>query len=270
MEPSVEQKIKALQPWYHDFSSLGLATHVAEPVFNPARNLKLLAQGIKQWGMGNYVEKRDILSLRKILNKNPDSHRVNQRHKEEFLVPMLGDTLNTIGPAPKCLDLFCADGYYTCRIKHLSPQAQVTGIDLDARHLQRAQFAAKTLKLNDNVQFIMDDVLQFVAQAPAFDLIFCAGGLYHLENPHQFLQHLGQTDSKFLIVQSAVTLTTEDEDFFVSTAPGWKHGSRFTHAALKNWLLDSGWRVEQEGRNTLTGNTRLLDRGSSYFACSHV
>jgi hypothetical protein len=62
-------------------------------------------------------------------------------------------------------------------------------------------------------------------------------------------------------------LETEAADYFVSPAPGWKHGSRFTHAGLKQWLTDAGWIVLDEARNELTGNPRLCDRGSSYFLC---
>ncbi|RMF02565.1 MAG: class I SAM-dependent methyltransferase [Chloroflexi bacterium] len=271
MDVTIEQKIRDLQPWYHDFSALGLATRTVEssrsPLQNLFQNLNLLAQGLRQRGLGNYVEKRDVLSLRRLFRKNPDSHWVNQRHKEAILVPMLTNTLSKIGSEPRCLDLFCADGYYTCWMKKRSPDAHVTSIDLDARHLERAQFAVDALGLNHGVEFKREDVLNFVQQAPAFDLIFCTGGLYHLENPQQFLRNLGRTNSKFLIVQSVVTLTTEDENFFVTPAPGWKHGSRFTHAALRKWLIESGWHIEQEARNTLTGNPRLLDRGSSYFLC---
>ncbi|MCP5101623.1 MAG: hypothetical protein GY943_39265, partial [Chloroflexi bacterium] len=71
----------------------------------------------------------------------------------------------------------------------------------------------------------------------------------------------------YLVIQSAITLETEDPDYFVSPAPGWKHGSRFTHDGLKKWLQEIGWEIIEEGRNELTGNPRLTDRGSSYFLC---
>ena len=72
---------------------------------------------------------------------------------------------------------------------------------------------------------------------------------------------------KYLILQTVVTLESEDPDYFITPAPGWKHGSRFTHAAVKKWLTETGFTILDEARNELEGNSRLCNRGSSYFLC---
>jgi len=68
-----------------------------------------------------------------------------------------------------------------------------------------------------------------------------------------------------MVLQTVITLETESEDYFVSPAPGWKHGCRFTNAWLVKRLKDVGWNILEKERNILSGNERLCDKGSSYF-----
>lgn len=175
--------------------------------------------------------------------------------------------LATSGPRPNCLDLFSADGYYSCRLKTLSPRARVTGVDLDPEQIRRAETISRRLSLDD-ITFRVDDVRAFVEQASeTYDLVVCAGGLYHLSDPARLLQQLRGIVHGHLVVQSVVTLETEDGGYFVRPARGWRHGSRFTHAWLRARLVGLGWHVLDEARAELPGNRRLHDRGSSFFLC---
>jgi hypothetical protein len=111
-------------------------------------------------------------------------------------------------------------------------------------------------------------VWEFLARdEPAYDLVLCAGGLYHLAEPRRLLETLRRRTRGFLVVQSVVTLESEDPAYFVSPAPGWPHGSRFTHAGLGRWLGELDWTVLASDRNELPGNPRAADRGSSYWLC---
>jgi tRNA (mo5U34)-methyltransferase len=215
---------------------------------------------------GPAVEKGEKLSLRGIFSDAPCSHLVNQRHKEQVLIPFTQQALDNLTKTPHCLELFCSDGYYGCMIAHLQPGAVVTGVDLDPQEIQRAQSVARLLGISD-IRFVVADVWEYVRQAGPYDLVLCTGGLYHLREPRRFLEMLHAICGDFLVVQSVVTLETEDPKFFLSPAPGWQHGSRFTHAGLRRWLLEIGWNIVQEERNELTGNPRRCDRGSSYFLC---
>ncbi|MBI5583989.1 MAG: methyltransferase domain-containing protein [Deltaproteobacteria bacterium] len=194
-------------------------------------------------------------------------HRLNQPQKEAYLIPYLSRALEALPPHPVCLELFCADGYYSCLMARMRPQAVVTGVDRGWPDLTRARAAAKILEL-PQVTFQGDDVFHFLQSTEtAFDLVLCAGGLYHLANPFQLLDELRRVARGFLVIQSAITLETEAEDYFITPAPGWKHGSRFTHAGLKRGLERLGWRIIDQARNELPGNRRQCDRGSSYFLC---
>jgi hypothetical protein len=139
---------------------------------------------------------------------------------------------------------------------------------LDAQHIERARAAARALGLQA-VRFVAADVWDYIGRDETFDVVLCTGGLYHLEDPRRLLDRVKNVAAHYLIIQSVVTLETEDPDYFVTPAPGWKHGSRFSHARLRGWLEETGWQIVEQARNELTGNPRRQDRGSSYFLCEN-
>jgi protein-L-isoaspartate O-methyltransferase len=180
---------------------------------------------------------------------------------------LIQQAVSRLPPSPSCLELFCADGYYACRINALAPGATVTGIELDAGHVRRATTIAKRLKLK-NVTFRHEDVWAFLERASEpYDLVLCAGGLYHLSDPSRLLERIGQVSRAYVVLQSVVTLETEDRDYCVEPAPGWQHGCRFTHAWLCERVARLGWRILAESRAELPGNRSLRDRGSSFLLC---
>ncbi len=182
---------------------------------------------------------------------------------------LVARALAGLGPGPDCLELFSADGYYSCRIKALSPRARVTGVELDPEQVRRAETITRRLAFRD-VTFHQADVWSFVGRSNrAYDLVLCAGGLYHVSDPARLLQAVKPIVRDYLVVQSVVTLETEDPGYFVQPARGWQHGCRFTHAWLRTRLEDFGWRVLEEARAELPGNPRAHDRGSSFFLCAH-
>ncbi len=257
-----DPRIDALRPWYHDFSSLGLDTGSA-----PAGKLRRAAARFVQLcsrtlpgGLGRSLNRR-ASALRS------SAHRINQGHKESVLVPFLEEALRRLHKEPSCVDLFCSDGYYCCVIARISPAADVLGVDLGESDLERARLASRLLEM-ERIRFAREDVPSFVSQvAGRFDLVFCAGGLYHLDEPRALLADLRRVCSGFLVLQTVVSLENEASDYFESPAPGWSHGCRFSHARLAGWLEELGWRVKETERNELTGNNRPRDRGSSYFLC---
>jgi len=257
------QEVYDLRPWYHDFAALGVQTRFPERFIS--RVWQMLA-ALRRLVEPGYVEKGEKLSLRQLLNPRLPSHQVNQIAKEAYIIPFISQALDALGGTPRCLDLFCADGYYSCHIARLQPGASITGVDLDANEIARARVISRVLAASD-ATFHVTDVWEFVSSACAYDLVVCTGGLYHLQEPRRFLEQLLPVVGGYLVVQSAITLETEDAGYFVSPAPGWRHGSRFTHAGLRGWLEALGLDIVNEARSELPGNARLCDRGSSYFLC---
>jgi hypothetical protein len=92
--------VYALRPWYHNFNKLGLQTDFGDMAMSRTeqlRRLLLLLSPIKPTG---FVEKGEKLSLKTLLKARPNSHQINQRHKEEFLVPFLQQALADLPTDP--------------------------------------------------------------------------------------------------------------------------------------------------------------------------
>ncbi len=265
--PKVLPEIRRLGPWYHDFSPLGLETRFDSRSWNPVRAILGLFRALTSRRDPGAVEKGQRALSRASLGIGTPSHLRNQRVKEAVLIPFLQRGFADLGERPRALDLFCADGYYSCTMARLAPGARVTGIDLDAREIERARTAAQVLGLS-GLEFVCADVDPWIAATQErFDLIFCAGGLYHLSRPERLLASLSRIAARYLVLQSVVSLENQEPEYFEAPAPGWRHGSRFSHQRLVAWLGEYGWEIVDQLRHELPGNRRLRDRGSSCFIC---
>jgi protein-L-isoaspartate O-methyltransferase len=269
-----DPELFALRPWYHDFSSLGFDTTflgvplgLREYVTRAAGFAGPKLRGLWHGPRTDPAPREQVRSIAEIFRRVPTSHLINQPVKEKHLLDLVHRALSSLPPSPSCLELFSADGYYSCHVKRLEPRATVTGVELSKDHVRRATTMTRRLDLRD-ITFLCDDVWPFLERPSAvYDLVLCAGGLYHLGAPALLLEKIGQVARGYVVIQSVVTLETEDRDYFVAPAPGWQHGCRFTHAWLRGRLAALGWRVASESRAELPGNASLRDRGSSFFLC---
>jgi SAM-dependent methyltransferase len=272
--PQVDPELYALRPWYHDFSALGFDTTFLGVPLTPAERLRRAYEVVgavlaRAWRgtRTTPIPRERARSPREVLRRVPSPHLLNQPVKERHVMRLVDRALSALGPGPDCLELFSADGYYSCRIKTRAPQARVTGVELDSEQVRRAETIARRLGL-DGVRFCRADVWTFLEQlVEAYDLVLCAGGLYHVSDPARLLRAVQRVARGYLVAQSVVTLETEDRDYFVQPAKGWQHGCRFTHAWLRARLEELGWQVLEEARAELPGNPRPHDRGSSFFLC---
>jgi 2-polyprenyl-3-methyl-5-hydroxy-6-metoxy-1,4-benzoquinol methylase len=264
------QEAYDLRPWYHDFEKLGLQTRFDRQQMGLGERLTRVARMLRTLRprqiLGTRLEKREIYALLQMVGASSPGHFTNQPVKEQALVPYLTRCLDSLQGSPTCLDLFCADGYYSCMMAQMNPNARVTGIDLAAMEIKRAETAARLLDLQ-NVTFVGGDAWELFQEPRQYDLVLCAGGLYHLEEPRRFVDLLRRITRHYLVIQSVVTIETDDPDYFVTPAPGLRHGSRFTQAALEKWLTETGWEVLGQAQNELPGNRLARDRGSCYFLC---
>lgn len=186
----------------------------------------------------------------------------NQRCKQEHLLPLVDRAVAEAGPRPSLLELFCADGYYGCRAAQRG--ARVHGVDRDEAEVARANLMARVLGLRRRARFHVGDV--FAWDEPA-DVVMCAGGLYHLEDPAALLRRLRELTRSSLVVQTVYHLGVDDPGYFETPAPGWSWGCRFSLGYLRNMLVASGWEVVSEATNELEGNEKPKDRGAAYFLC---
>ena len=264
--PEFDPELYALRPWYHDFGLLGFDTTFREVPLTLGDRARRASEFFGS--MINRARRATrTTSVREIFRHVSSPHALNQPVKEQHLMTLLESALLDLGDGPACLELFSADGYYSCRIKALSARARIVGVELDPEQVRRAEVITKRLDFQD-VVYRREDAGDFLeTSSDAFDLVLCAGGLYHLADPLRLLRALERAGRRFLVVQSVVTLETEDPTYFVQPAPGWRHGCRFTHAWLRARLNELGWEVHEESRAELPGNPRAHDRGSSFFLC---
>jgi SAM-dependent methyltransferase len=224
--------------WYHDFSELGATTYQFKDEIYPP------AQRIKKYKIFEYIDDAIVY-----VKNMPDYS---------------GDI--------SAVELFCADGFYANYMAQKGA-TKVTGIDIEENSgegltrksvLAQAKLITKILGNDDKATFQRDDVFNL---SGIYDVVLCVGGLYHLNTPEKLLRLLREKVRHVLIIQTVVTLETEDENYFISPTPEWGWGCRFTHAWLLRTLRKNGWSILHEYRNELAFNSRQCDRGSSYVFC---
>jgi hypothetical protein len=99
------------------------------------------------------------------------------------------------------------------------------------------------------------------------DVVANIGGLYHVSDPEDILSMSYLMAKRYLIVQSVVSLATNDENYFSAPAPapGWTWGNRFSRESFDKMIQSKRFKVIDKHFNKLEGNDRLEDKGSVYY-----
>jgi hypothetical protein len=160
-------------------------------------------------------------------------------------------------------ELFCADAFYSFIARRFgADRCDAFDNDRDG-YLEQARVVRGLLN-ETNVAIHKTDVFDMPSNYRA-SIILNAGGLYHVTDPLRALERSYAMCQHYLIVQTVVTLATEDDNYFETPAPGWTWGSRFSYGFLRREITKRGYRIVDTDRNVLTGNDRPEDRGSAYF-----
>jgi hypothetical protein len=200
-----------------------------------------------------------------------DFYRQNQLVKEPLI---LGYMLYAMGklrardvkPVTVC-ELFCADAYYSFVARRFgADRCDAFDSDRDG-FLAQARFVAKLLNEEKNVGVHKVDMFDMPSDYRA-SVVLNAGGLYHVADPLRAIEMSYAMAEHYLIIQTVVTLTTEDENYFEAPAPGWTWGSRFSFAYLQKALLKRGYKILDSQRNIFPANDRPEDRGNAFFLIS--
>lgn len=164
----------------------------------------------------------------------------------------------------RVLDVGCNAGFYSFELARRN--ASVLAIDVDARYLAQATWAAQQLGLKDHVQFEQMGVYEVARMSEGFDLVWFMGVFYHLRYPLLALDLLAQRTRRLMVFQ---TLTMPGHEVYADTRdhpiherkvllhPGWPKMAfiehRFAgdptnwwvpnHAAAEAMLRSSGLRV---------------------------
>jgi len=106
----------------------------------------------------------------------------------------------------RILDLACLEGHYA--IEFALHGARAVGIEIREANLSKAGFLKKELGLN-NVEFYQDDVRNLSeTKYGRFDVVLCAGLLYHLDSPAVFelLDQVSGVCDRLAIFETFVSL----------------------------------------------------------------
>ena len=160
-------------------------------------------------------------------------------------------------------ELFCADAYYSFLARRFGADRCYAFDNNRDGSLPEARYVQALLK-DDRVEIHETEVATISSDFRA-SIVVNAGGLYHVPEPLSYLEQSYAMAEHYLVLQSVITMATEDENYFESPAPGWSWGCRFTYGYLEKEIRKRRYKVVDSDRNLLTGNDRPEDRGSAYF-----
>lgn len=109
---------------------------------------------------------------------------------------------NTDKHTLRAVDLGCLEGGYAVELARAG--FDTTGIEARTENFEKCQFVQQHLDL-PNLQFVKDDVRN-LSKYGQFDVTFCYGLLYHLDDPAAFLKIISRCTSKLLLLHTHFAL----------------------------------------------------------------
>jgi tRNA (mo5U34)-methyltransferase len=100
----------------------------------------------------------------------------------------------------RLLDIGCNAGFYSFELARRG--AEVTAIDIDARYLRQAQWAAAQFGLSEHIRFQQASVYDLAGCAERFDMVWFLGVLYHLRHPLLALDILHEITARQMVLQT--------------------------------------------------------------------
>jgi tRNA (mo5U34)-methyltransferase len=146
------------------------------------------------------------------------------RYKWQALAPHLPPRMD----GWTALDIGCNAGYYSFELARRG--AHVTGIDVDPHYLRQAEWAARQLGLEEDIEFREMQVYDLAAEEKVYDLVLFMGVFYHLRYPLLGLDIVARRTGRTMVFQ---TLTTPGMEVYPDT---WDHPIHERQA-----LRDPGW-----------------------------
>jgi SAM-dependent methyltransferase len=113
-------------------------------------------------------------------------------------------------------DIGCLEGYFS--IECAVQGADVLGVDGKLLNLRKCEFVRSVLGA-DRATFVQRDAMEITRQAVGrFDAVLALGLLYHLENPHDFLENVAGLCDGFAVIDTHIALEDQPE----TIKEGWR------------------------------------------------
>jgi SAM-dependent methyltransferase len=112
---------------------------------------------------------------------------------------------NLGGEVTSALDLGSYEGYHSQHLAEFPTMKRVVGLEGRQNNVDRARFANE-LCGSPKVEFHVYDLEKIKLQPPPvdgpFDLMFCAGLLYHMTKPWEVIQWMSELTSRYLFIDT--------------------------------------------------------------------
>ena len=125
-------------------------------------------------------------------------------------VQLVADLLGKPISQTRVLDLACLEGHYA--IEFALHGAEVTAIEIREANIAKARYAKEQMGL-DKLTLVQDDVRNIsVEKYGRFDVIICAGLIYHLDVPDvfHFTERMAEMCTRLAIIESQMSLIDHD------------------------------------------------------------
>ncbi len=138
------------------------------------------------------------------------------RARGDVVRSLLGELKGPLG-LRTAIDVGCGLGYFSGFLKSLG--FDVTAVDGRQQNVDEAQ------RRNPDIRFLRFDAEDLAMQSLGkFDLVFCFGLLYHLENPMLAIRQLEQMTGKLLLVEAVISPGDEPTMALIEESPDEDQG----------------------------------------------
>jgi ubiquinone/menaquinone biosynthesis C-methylase UbiE len=124
--------------------------------------------------------------------------------------------LDTVYPGSKkhlrLADIGCLEGGYSFEFARMG--FQVLGLDVRQNNIAACHYVKENSNL-PNLEFVLDNAWN-LGKYGVFDVVFCCGLLYHLDEPKKFLQMLSGLTKKMLILNTHFSTEQPNPKFGLS------------------------------------------------------
>ncbi len=123
-----------------------------------------------------------------------------QQWRVDFFAALIKDYASAGRPG-RILDLACLEGLFA--IEFARKGHETVGLEIREAHLAKAEFSRRMLDLG-NCRFVQGDVRAIPPDLGQFDIVLCAGILYHLDFPDcvRFLRDVARRATGLVIIDS--------------------------------------------------------------------